>query len=97
MVHPLNDLKDLKKARTEIGKAKKAVTGAPITRAYFDSTISNLRAEFAEQVAEALAPVRAALEIDELDQELELELDGDGSLPIAVEGEEDERTAGADS
>jgi len=84
MAHPLNDLKDLKKARAEIGRARKAADGAPITRAYFDSTISKLRAEFAEQ----LAPVLAALEVSEPDLRLDEELTTE-ELAARREAEED--------
>lgn len=79
MVHPLNELKDLKKARAEITKVKKAA-GSVVTHDEFTAAISNVRAEFAEALDAALAPVRAALEIDDLDHAID-ELDGPQGEP----------------
>ena len=81
MVHPLNELKDVRKARAEVNKVKRAA-GSVVTPAELEAVKEELRAEFAsslvdlsEAVDAQLAPVRAALEIDDLDHAID-ELDG---------------------
>jgi hypothetical protein len=80
MVHPINELRKAREAGLEKARDPEL---AFVTRA-----------ELRAAIDEALAPVRAALEVSDLDAAID-ELDGIAPLPDAVEGDATEREAPA--